>query len=125
MASAKGFPYHIGCAFNLHSIINNGLIPGGQGLSRRQTVFFLPIDPRDENHKDPEHIDFSVTRRARYVHSAWKRHQDAVFWVDIDLGIKKRINILSNTIECHYSSRNTSSILHSKSCETENWRSLV
>ena len=27
--------YHIGCAFNLHSIINNGLIPGGQDLSRR------------------------------------------------------------------------------------------
>ena len=39
--------YHIGCAFNLHSIINNGLIPGGQDSSRRQTVFFLPIDPRD------------------------------------------------------------------------------
>ena len=34
--------YHIGCAFNLHPIINNGLIPGGQDLSRRQTVFFLP-----------------------------------------------------------------------------------
>ena len=46
--------YHIGCAFNLHSIINNGLIPGGQDLSRRQTVFFLPVDPRDESHKDPE-----------------------------------------------------------------------
>ena len=81
--------YHIGCAFNLHSIINNGLIPGGQDLSRRQTVFFLPIDPRDEDHKDPEHIDFSVPRRARYVHSAWKRHQDAVFWVDIDLAIRE------------------------------------
>ena len=40
--------YHIGCAFNLHSIINNGLIPGGQDSSRRQTVFFLPIDPRDK-----------------------------------------------------------------------------
>ena len=40
--------YHIGCAFNLHSIINNGLIPGGQDLSRRQTVFFLPTDPRDK-----------------------------------------------------------------------------
>ena len=64
--------YHIGCAFNLHSIINNGLIPGSQNLSRRQTVFFLPIDPRDESHKYPEHIDFSVPRRARYVHSAWK-----------------------------------------------------
>ena len=79
--------YHVGCAFNLHSIINNGLIPGGQDLSRRQTVFFLPTDPRDESHKDPEHIDFSVPRRARYVHSAWKR--DAVFWVDIDLAIKE------------------------------------
>ena len=56
--------YHIGCAFNLHSIINNGLIPGGQDSSRRQTVFFLPIDPRDTDHKDPEHIDFSVPRLA-------------------------------------------------------------
>ena len=81
--------YHIGCAFNLHSIINNGLIPGCQSSSKRQTVFFLPVDPRDENHKDPEHIDFSVPRRARYVHSAWKKHQDAVFWVDINLAIQK------------------------------------
>ena len=85
------FPYiyHIGCAFNLHSIINNGLIPGGQNSSKRQTVFFLPIDPRDKDHEDPEHIDFSVPRRARYLHSAWKKHQDAVFWVDIDLEIRK------------------------------------
>ena len=40
--------YHIGCAFNLHSIINNGLILGGQNSSKRQTVFFLPIDPREQ-----------------------------------------------------------------------------
>ena len=33
--------YHVGCAINLHSIINSGLIPGGQSLSNRQTVFFL------------------------------------------------------------------------------------
>ena len=78
---------HIGCAFNLHSILNNGLIPGGQDSSRRQTVFFLPTDPRDEDHEDPEHIDFSVPRRARYVHNAWKRHQDAVFWIGINLAI--------------------------------------
>ena len=38
---------HIGCAFNLHSIINNGLIPGGQNSSKRQTQFFLLIDPRE------------------------------------------------------------------------------
>ena len=85
------FPYiyHVGCTFNLHSIINNGLVPGGQNLSRRQTVFFLPVDPRNESHKDPEYIDFSVPRLARYMHKAWRRHQDAVFWVDIDLGIKE------------------------------------
>ena len=40
--------YHIGCAFNLHSIINSGLIPGGQNSSKRQTLFLLPIDPRDK-----------------------------------------------------------------------------
>ena len=82
--------YHIGCAFNLHSVINNGLILGSQDSSRRQTVFFLPIDPRDENHKDLEHINHSVPRRAHYVHSAWKRHQDEVFWVDIDHTIRER-----------------------------------
>ena len=43
--------YHIGCPFNLHSVVNNGLIPGGQDLSRRQTVFFLPIDPRDRSQR--------------------------------------------------------------------------
>ena len=102
--------YHVGCTFNLHSIINNGLVPGGQNLSRRQTVFFLPVDPRDESHRDPEYIDFSVPRLARYLHSAWKRHQDAVFWVDIDLAIKEGLTfyqtrsnaiILQGTLPAH------------------------
>ena len=47
-------------------------------MSRKQTVFFLFVDPRDESHRDPEYIDFFVLRLARYMHSAWKRHQDAV-----------------------------------------------
>ena len=81
--------YHVGSNFNLHSIISNGLIPGGQNLSTRQTVFFLPVDPRNEDHKDPEYIDYSAPRLVRYMHSAWKRHQDTVFWVDIDLGIRE------------------------------------
>ena len=107
--------YHVGCTFNLHSIINNGLVPGGQNLSRRQTVFFLPVDPRNESHRDPEYIDFfSVPRLARYLHSAWKRHQDAVFWVDIDLGIKEGLafyqtrsnaTILQGTLPAHCISR--------------------
>ena len=43
--------YHIGCAFNLHSIINNGLIPGGQNSSKRQTVFFFLLIPGTKSTK--------------------------------------------------------------------------
>ena len=71
------------------SLIHNESILGGQNSSKRQTVFFLPIDPRDKEHEDPEHIDFSVPRRAQYLHSAWKKHQDEVKWVDINLAIRK------------------------------------
>ena len=52
-------------------------------------MFFLPVDPRKEDHKDPEYIDYSAPRHARYLQNAWKRHQDTVFWVDIDLGIRE------------------------------------
>ena len=31
--------YHFGCSFNLHSLNNNGLRPGGQNSSKRQTIF--------------------------------------------------------------------------------------
>ena len=30
-------------------------------------MFFLPVDPRKEDHKDPEYIDYSVSRHARYL----------------------------------------------------------
>ena len=83
-------------------------------MSKRQTVFFLPVDPRHESHKDPEHIDFSVPRLARYMHSAWKRHPDAVFRVDIDLAITEGLTfyqtrsnaiILQGTLPAHYISK--------------------
>ena len=65
--------YHVGCAINLHSIINSGLALGGQNLSNRQTVFFLPVDPMDKQRKDPDTIDLSVPRHAQYLHKAWKK----------------------------------------------------
>ena len=42
-----------------------------------------------KSHKDPNEIDLTVPRRAQYLHNAWKRHQDAVYWVDINLAIEK------------------------------------
>ena len=83
--------YHVGCAFNLHSIISSGLIPEGQSSSKRPTVFFQPVDPMDKSHKDPDVIDLSVPRHAQYLHKTWKRHQDAENWVDMNLAITKRL----------------------------------
>ena len=63
-----------------------------------------------KSHRDPEKFDFCVPRLARYLHSAWKRHQDAVFWVDIDLAIKEGLTfyqtrsnaiILQGTLPAH------------------------
>ena len=104
------------------SIINNGLILGGQNSSKRLTVLFLPIDPRDTGHQDPAKIDFTVPRRAQYLHSAWKKHQDAVFWVDINLAIRKGLTF--------YQTRSNAIILQGtlpayRSCEIEDWRSLI
>ena len=55
--------------------MNLGLIPGGQNLGKeRQTVFFLPVGPMDEEHKDPETVDLGAPRLAWYKHTAWKKH---------------------------------------------------
>ena len=57
---------HIGCAINLHSVTNSGLIPGGQNLSTRQTVFFRSVDPMNKEHRDPNKIDLEAPRLAWY-----------------------------------------------------------
>ena len=56
-------------------------------------MFFLPIDPRDKDQKDPENINLSVPHRAQYLHNAWKKHQDAVSWVDLNLAIRKGLTL--------------------------------
>ena len=81
--------YHVGCAINLHSIINSGLIPGGQNFSNRQAVFFLLVDHMDKNHKGPVTIDWNEPHHAQYMHKAWKKYQNTVCWVDINLALKK------------------------------------
>ena len=96
--------YHIGCAINLHSIMNSGLIPGGQNLSKRQTVFFLLVDPMNKEHKDPDTIDLEAPRLARYKQKTWKKHQNTVYWVDIKLALKKGLKF--------YQTRSNAIILH-------------
>ena len=73
-------------------------------MSNRQTVFFLLVDPTDKEHKDPDKIDLEAPRRAQYLHKASKRHQDAVYWVDINLAMKKGLKF--------YQTRSNAIILH-------------
>ena len=42
-----------------------------------------------KSHKDPSVLDLSVPRHAQILHKAWKRHLDALYWVDINLALKK------------------------------------
>ena len=91
--------YHFGCAINLHSIINSGLIPGGQNLSIRQ--YFLPVDPIDKEHNDLDTINLEAPRLAQKMHKAWKKHQNKVYWLDINFALKKGLKFyqtLSNAI---------------------------
>ena len=89
--------YHIGCAISLHSITNSGLIAGGQNSnSDRQTVSFMAVNPMNNDHKDPHELDLTKPRLASYKQKKWKRHQDTVYWVAIQLAQKKRIEVLSN-----------------------------
>ena len=81
--------YHIGCAINLHSIMNSGLIPGGQNLSKIQTVFFTSVDPMNKEYKDLETVDLKAPRLAWYKQKKWKKHQNTVYWIDIRLAQKR------------------------------------
>ena len=85
--------HHVGCAINLHSIVNSGLTLGGQILSNKQTVFFLPVDPMHKNHKDPDTIDLHAPRQAQDMRETWKKHQNTVLWVDMNLALKKGLKV--------------------------------
>ena len=74
--------YHIGCAVSLHSITNSGLIAGGQNSSRER-------NPMDKEHKDPYKLDLTKPRLASYQQKTWKRHQDTMCWVDLQLVQRK------------------------------------
>ena len=58
-------------------------------MSKRRTVFFLLVDPMDKNHRDLDTVDLNAPRLAQYMHKAWKRHQNAVYWVDINLALRQ------------------------------------
>ena len=117
--------YHIGCAINLHSIMNSGLIPGGQNLSKRQTVFFTSVDPMNKEHKDPEIIDLDAPRLAWYKQKKWKKHQNTVYSVDINLAQKKGFKFYQTRSSAIIPSRHTPSLLYPEGYHDGNWRNHI
>ena len=93
-----------------NTITNSGLIPGGQKLSKKQTVFFTAVNPREKEHKDPYKIDLTAPRLAKYKQK--KVEETSRHGV---LGRPKtcsteRIEVLSNKIESNHLLRHTPSL---------------
>ena len=113
--------HHIGCAINLHSIVNSGLTPGGQKLSKRQTVFFTSVDPTNKEYKDPDTIDLEAPRLARYKQKTWQKHQTRC--IGSTSNSLKRKEVLSDTIERHHPLQHLSpSLLYFEGYQDGNWR---
>ena len=105
--------------------MNSGLIPGGfKNLSKRQTIFFLHVDPMNKEHKDPETIDQSTascTVSANNVeetskHGVLGRYQTCS---------KERIRVLSDAIERHHPLQYTPSLLYPEGYQDGNWRNHI
>ena len=115
--------YHNGCAVSLHSITNSVLILGGQNLSRgRQTVFFTAVNPMVKEHKDPCKLDLTKARLAWYKQKTWERHQDTVYWVDIQLAQRKGFKFYQTRCNAIILSP---SLLYLESCCDGIWRNQI
>ena len=82
--------YHIGNAYEMHSIVESGLISGGKSNRKdRQSVFFRAVNPMDDN-QDLEEVQDNLhkPRIAPYKHT-WRSHQNTVFWCNLKLAQRK------------------------------------
>ena len=119
--------YHVGSNFK-YSFNSQQRIDTWRSRIKREDnlYFFLPVDPRDENHRDPDNIDYSVPRRAQYKQ---KQLEKAPGYGILDRywswNHQRTIKVLSNKIECNYPSRCTSTKLRSESWKIERRRTIV
>ena len=96
--------YHIGCAINLQSIMNSGLIPGGQKFEQKTDGILHVCGSNEQGTEDPEEINLNAPRLAWYKQKVWKKHQNTVYWIDIKLAQRKGLKF--------YQTRCNAIILH-------------
>ena len=117
--------YHIGCAINLHSIIDSGLILGGQNLSKRQTVFFTSVNPMNKEYRDP---DITLTWKHRVLHGTNRKCERNIKTrcIGSTSNVLKRKDLGSIiSIERHHPLRHTPSLLYPERYQDGNWRNHI
>ena len=79
----KEYIFHRGCSFSIiHSILENGLVPGGKERHKgRQTVFLSPLNPFGGDSDCEEPSDVCAVPQKVHCHSHCKHNQDGVHWV--------------------------------------------
>ena len=84
------YVYHVGSNFNIPSNSQQRIDTWRSRIKRKTNLCsFCLLTQGMKIIKIQKISDYSVPRRARYMQHAWKRHQDTVFWIDIDHGIIK------------------------------------
>ena len=116
--------YHVGCAINLHSIINSGLIRWGQKIEQQPDSILSangfhgqkPKGSWRDRHLWPASCKLHASSMKETPEYGLCRHQPCS---------EERIEVLSGSIECYHPSRNTPSLLYPESCSDGNWRSHI
>ena len=73
-------------------------------MQKTDGILFTSVNPMDKDDKDPYKLDLTKPRLASYEQKKWKRHQDTVYWVDIQLAQQKGLKFKqtrSNAVILH------------------------
>ena len=77
---------------------------GRTEFEQKTDSILFACESYNKEHKDPETVDLKALRLAQYMQTAWKKHQNTVYWVDINLAQKKGLKF--------YRTRSNAIILH-------------
>ena len=82
--------HHVGNAHDMHSIIQDGLLPGGKSLKRdKQSVSFTAVNPMHAR-EDLEEVQYDLDQpRFAVYKNTWKIHQNTVYWCNLKLAQRK------------------------------------
>ena len=102
--SERFLPVHSSCRMCNQFTFHQFGIDTRRSKFEQQTNSILSACGSHGQNKDPDTIDLNAPLHAQYMHKAWKRDQNTVYWVDINLPIRKGLTF--------YQTRSNAIILH-------------